>query len=183
FQFEHGVVRELSPPGQSQQDRWENGARDSRLRRLSFLKMDEKHQHYWQSWAESEMEVRFHLTPSEFGHPPGSDEGPTRRDFLRATGFMLGAAAALSGCSRAPVEKVAPYTVQPEGIVAGRAEYYASVCTECPASCGLLVKVRDGRPVKLEGNPDHPISRGALCATGQASILGLYDSLRLTQPL
>jgi molybdopterin-containing oxidoreductase family iron-sulfur binding subunit len=76
-----------------------------------------------------------------------------------------------------------PYLLQPEDVVAGRSQYYASTCGACAAGCGLLVKVRDGRPIKLEGNPDQAISRGATCAVGQASILGLYDSLRLKQPL
>jgi molybdopterin-containing oxidoreductase family iron-sulfur binding subunit len=106
----------------------------------------------------------------------------SRRGFLKAAGFAF-AGAALTGCSRAPVEKAMPYLIQPEGLVAGRAQYYATTCAGCTAGCGLLVKVRDGRPIKLEGNPDQPIGRGATCAVGQASILGLYDSLRLKQPL
>jgi molybdopterin-containing oxidoreductase family iron-sulfur binding subunit len=76
-----------------------------------------------------------------------------------------------------------PYLIQPENVVAGRSQYYASTCGACPAGCGVLGKVRDGRPIKLEGNPEQAISGGATCATGQASILGLYDSLRLKQPL
>ena len=104
-----------------------------------------------------------------------------RRDFLRAAGFVF-AGAASAGC-RAPVEKAIPYLVTPEEITPGRAYHYASTCGACPAACGLLVKNRDGRPVKLEGNPEHPLSRGGLCATGQASILGLYDRRRLRGPL
>jgi molybdopterin-containing oxidoreductase family iron-sulfur binding subunit len=105
-----------------------------------------------------------------------------RRGFLRAAGFAF-AGAAVSGCARTPVHKAIPYLVQPETITPGRAYYYASTCGGCSAGCGLLVKDRDGRPIKLEGNPDHPISQGGLCAVGQASILGLYDRLRLRQPL
>jgi molybdopterin-containing oxidoreductase family iron-sulfur binding subunit len=77
----------------------------------------------------------------------------TRRGFLKAAGFAF-AGAALTGCSRAPVEKAMPYLIQPEDLVAGRAQYYASTCAACAAGCGLLVKVRDGRPIKLEGNPE-----------------------------
>jgi molybdopterin-containing oxidoreductase family iron-sulfur binding subunit len=110
------------------------------------------------------------------------ESGPSRRGFLKAAGFAF-VGAALTGCSRAPVEKAMPYLGQPEGLVAGRAQYYASTCAGCTGGCGLLVKVRDGRPIKLEGNPDQAIGRGATCAIGQASILGLYDSLRLKQPL
>ena len=71
-----------------------------------------------------------------------------------------------------------PRLVQPEGNVPGRSELYASVCGGCPAGCGVLVRAADGRPIKLEGNPEHPLSRGGLCAAGQASLLGLYDQQR-----
>jgi molybdopterin-containing oxidoreductase family iron-sulfur binding subunit len=129
---------------------------------------------YWRSLEELE---GLPESGDEFG-----DTGPSRRGFLKAAGFAF-AGAALTGCSRAPVEKAMPYLAQPEGLVAGRAQYYASTCAACTAGCGLLVKVRDGRPVKLEGNPVQAISRGATCAVGQASILGLYDSLRLKHPM
>ncbi|MCL6507625.1 MAG: hypothetical protein K6T59_11410, partial [Bryobacteraceae bacterium] len=139
---------------------------------------------YWKSLAEREggvayserAAVEFDATPLGAA-PPGS-----RRSFLQAAGFSF-AGALLAGCGRAPVEKVAPWLEQPEEIIAGRSYYYASTCGACPAGCGLLVKTRDGRPIKLEGNPDHPLSRGGLCAVGQASILGLYDSLRPKRPL
>lgn len=107
--------------------------------------------------------------------------GLERREFLIAAGFTFGAA--LAGCSRAPVENAIPFLVKPEEITPGKAYHYASTCGACPAGCGLLIKCRDGRPIKLEGNPDHPLSRGGLCAPGQASLLGLYDSLRLQGPL
>jgi molybdopterin-containing oxidoreductase family iron-sulfur binding subunit len=108
--------------------------------------------------------------------------GPNRRDFLKAAGFTF-AGALLSGCHRAPEQEAIPPLSQPEDIVAGRATYYASTCDACRAGCGLLVKSYDGRPIKLEGNPEHPLSRGGLCAAGQASLLGLYDRLRLQHPL
>jgi molybdopterin-containing oxidoreductase family iron-sulfur binding subunit len=137
-------------------------------------------QQYWRSLAErerpSENEGEFPESPLRQIEPDQS-----RRGFLKAAGFAF-AGAALTGCSRAPVEKAMPYLIQPEGLVAGRAQYYASTCGGCTAGCGLLVKVRDGRPIKLEGNPEQAISRGATCAVGQASILSLYDSLRLKHP-
>jgi molybdopterin-containing oxidoreductase family iron-sulfur binding subunit len=118
----------------------------------------------------------------EFGPiPAGGPSGLNRRDFLRLAGFAL-AGTALSGCQRAEVQYALPYLVQPEDTIPGRSNYYASVCGGCSAGCGLLVKSRDGRPIKLEGNPEHPLSRGGLCAAGQASLLGLYDQQRLTQP-
>jgi molybdopterin-containing oxidoreductase family iron-sulfur binding subunit len=118
----------------------------------------------------------------EFGpaYAAGADAA-SRRDFLRLAGFAL-AGVSVAGCRRAPVRHALPYLVQPEDVVAGRAAYYASVCGACDAGCGTLVKTRDGRPIKLEGNPSHPLSRGGLCAAGQASLLGLYDSHRLKRP-
>jgi molybdopterin-containing oxidoreductase family iron-sulfur binding subunit len=130
---------------------------------------------YWRS-----LEEREH--PVDVGDEV-TQAGPSRRGFLQAAGFAFAGATAFTGCSRAPVEKAMPNLSQPEGLVAGRAQYYASTCAGCTAGCGLLVKVRDGRPIKLEGNPDQAIGHGAACAVGQASILGLYDSLRLKQPL
>jgi molybdopterin-containing oxidoreductase family iron-sulfur binding subunit len=119
----------------------------------------------------------------EFGPiPEAGPSGFSRRDFLRLAGFAL-AGTALAGCQRAPVQHAVPLLVQPEGGVPGTAAHYASVCGGCSAGCGLLVKTRDGRPIKLEGNPEHPLSRGGLCAAGQASLLGLYDRHRLREPL
>ena len=100
-----------------------------------------------------------------------------RRCFLKTSGFTL-AGSLLVGCSRRPVEKAIPYLVQPEEIVPGRANWYATTCGGCSARCGALVKSRDGRPIKLEGNPEHAFSSGGLCAVGQASVLELYDSQR-----
>jgi molybdopterin-containing oxidoreductase family iron-sulfur binding subunit len=106
----------------------------------------------------------------------------SRRTFLKLAGFSFGSLA-LSGCQREPVQKAVPYLTPVEGIVPGRTYQYAAFCGACSAGCGLLTQNRDGRPIKLEGNPDDAFSRGGLCATGQASILGLYDRLRLQQPL
>ncbi len=105
-----------------------------------------------------------------------------RRSFLKMAGFTVGAAT-LYGCIRGKEREVVPYLVAPEEVVAGRAYWYASVCGACPAACGVLAKALDGRPIKLEGNPDHPLSAGGLCAVGQASVLSLYDSQRLRAPL
>ncbi len=119
----------------------------------------------------------------EFG--PGPDPGttgPDRRDFLRLAGFAL-AGAAVAGCQRAPVRHALPYLTAPENGVPGKSYYYASVCAGCSSGCGVLVKNRDGRPIKLEGNPQHPLSQGGLCAAGQASLLGLYDRRRALEPL
>ena len=93
-----------------------------------------------------------------------------RRDFLKLVGVGAGAAAA-AGCSD-PVEKLIPYVVQPDVITPGIPVYYASTCRECSAGCGLHVKVREGRAIKLEGNPDSPVNHGRLCARGQAVVQG-----------
>ncbi|HVC97082.1 MAG TPA: hypothetical protein VND64_25610, partial [Pirellulales bacterium] len=112
----------------------------------------------------------------------GTVEGASRRDFLKLAGFAF-ASTALSGCQRSPVQYALAPLAPTEEVVAGRSYDLASTCGGCGAGCGLLAKVRDGRPIKLEGNPQHPLSRGGLCAVGQASLLGLYDRLRLRYPL
>ncbi|HEY7633985.1 MAG TPA: molybdopterin-dependent oxidoreductase [Gemmatimonadales bacterium] len=115
-----------------------------------------------------------------------SDESPTidRRRFLTVLGAGSGAGAlALSGCSTSQVEKLVPYLVQSEDQVPGIATWYASSCTECAAGCGLHVRTREGRAVKLEGNPEHPVNRGKLCSRGQAALQGLYNPGRIKGPM
>ena len=142
--------------------------------------MSKQDKNYWKALAEKEGGPEFlKAAAAELGQT-----GPRqfrRRDFLKAAGFTVGVAVA-TGCSRAPIQKAIPLLSQPEEIIPGRSLFYASTCAGCSASCGLIAKVRDGRPIKLEGNPEHPLSRGGLCASGQASILGLYDSQRIEHP-
>lgn len=107
--------------------------------------------------------------------------GVSRRDFLKLMGFGLAAVSA--ACSRAPVKKAIPYLNKPDEVIPGKSNWYASTCAGCTAACGVLVKSRDGRPIKLEGLPESPVNRGGLCATGQASLLSLYDEGRLHGPL
>mgnify|MGYP005645075379 CR=1 FL=1 len=104
-----------------------------------------------------------------------------RRHFMKLVGLSAGAAAA-AGCSD-PVEKLVPYVIQPEVITPGIAVEYASTCTECPTNCGLHVKTREARPIKLDGNPEHPINQGALCARGQAAIARPYLPQRYEGPM
>ena len=94
-----------------------------------------------------------------------------------------GGAMALSGCSTDRVQKLVPYLVQSEDQVPGVATWYASTCTECPAGCGVHVRTREGRAVKLEGNPDNPINQGKLCSRGQAALQGLYNPGRIKAPM
>jgi molybdopterin-containing oxidoreductase family iron-sulfur binding subunit len=106
-----------------------------------------------------------------------------RRRFLTVLGASGGGALALSGCSTDRVEKLIPYLVQAEDQVPGVATWYSSTCTECPSGCGLHVRTREGRAVKLEGNPVHPVNQGKLCSRGQAGLQGLYNPGRLKGPM
>src|SRR5262245_57466041 len=108
-------------------------------------------------------------------------ESGTRRDFLATFGAGL-TGTAIAACTRAPVQKAIPLLVQPEDVTPGVATWYATTCGGCSAACGLLVKTRDGRPIKVEGNPDSGVSGGGTCAVGQATVLSLYDDARLTGP-
>ena len=105
-----------------------------------------------------------------------------RREFLTIVG-VGGGAAALVGCGAEPPEKLIPYLIPPEEMIPGKAVWYATTCRECPAGCGMLVRTREGRAVKVEGNPGHPVNAGRLCARGQASLQGLYNPDRIRQPL
>src|SRR5438132_4939101 len=108
-----------------------------------------------------------------------------RRRFLTVLGATGGAAAAVSACDihPEPTEHLVPYTVPPESQVPGIATYYATTCRECAAGCGLHPKVREGRVIKLEGNPESPINEGRLCSRGQAALQGLYNPDRITDPM
>jgi molybdopterin-containing oxidoreductase family iron-sulfur binding subunit len=106
--------------------------------------------------------------------------GVDRRGFFRIVG-VGGAAAAAAGCGRT-TETILPFVIPPEHIVPGVAAWFATACRECPAGCGVLARSREGRVVKLEGNPDHPVNRGVLCARGQAGLLGTYDPDRIPGP-
>ena len=104
-----------------------------------------------------------------------------RREFLKVLS-VAGAGATLGGCSSS-AEKLIPYVIPDETIVPGMSTWYRTTCRECPAGCGLSVRTREGRAVKVEGNPLSPISHGRLCARGQASLHGLYDPDRIPQAL
>ena len=105
-----------------------------------------------------------------------------RREFLKVLG-STGAAATAVGCSMERVEQLIPYVVSPDHTVPGVSTNYATVCRECSAACGVIAEVRDGRAIKLEGNPEHPVNRGALCARGQSALQGLYNPDRYRGPM
>ena len=142
--------------------------------------MSEDQTRYWMHRVERDTPSQ--VSKLEFVERPGLDPLASRRTFLKAAGFSFAGALATS-CGREPVATAIPYVRQPEGMIPGRALEYASTCGACSARCGVLVTTRDGRPIKIEGNPDHPLSGGATCAAGQASLLGLYDGLRLKHPM
>lgn len=146
--------------------------------------MADNERKYWKSFEERDASADFaERSAQEFTEElPRTAVQWGRRDFLKVAGFTTALAAA-SGCNRAPVQKAIPLLVQGEENVPGTWLQYATTCAGCSAGCGVLATVRDGRPIKLEGNPEHPLSRGGLCAVGQASILGLYDSHRLESPV
>ncbi len=110
---------------------------------------------------------------------PDDLSGLSRRKFLTIVGATAGAAA----CSPPHGgEKIIPLLNPPIAGTPGKPTFYASLCRECPSGCGLTVRTREGRVVKLEGNAEHPLNRGALCARGQAALQGLYSTRRLRQP-
>ena len=106
-----------------------------------------------------------------------------RREFLKiaSAGAAAGAAAGCGGKDH--FQYLIPYLTSPDETVPGVSTYYATTCQECAAGCGVIAETRDGRAIKLEGNPLHPINRGALCARGQSALQGLYNPDRYTGPL
>jgi MoCo/4Fe-4S cofactor protein with predicted Tat translocation signal len=101
-----------------------------------------------------------------------------RRDFLKALGFGVGAVT-LAACQKVPVHKSIPYLIKPEEVTPGVANYYTSTYD----GHAILVKTREGRPIKVEGNPNDLLSKGGLSAQAQASVLDLYDVNRLKNPM
>ncbi|MBX7137938.1 MAG: molybdopterin-dependent oxidoreductase [Oligoflexia bacterium] len=108
--------------------------------------------------------------------------GLSRRQFLKIAGAgstALGVAA----CTDSPSQKVLPYVKGEDQQIPGVSTWFSSTCMECTAGCGILVRTREGRAVKLEGNPDNPINRGGLCALGQSALQAHYDPDRIREPL
>jgi MoCo/4Fe-4S cofactor protein with predicted Tat translocation signal len=110
-----------------------------------------------------------------------STDNTSRRDFLKFLGFSV-AAASLAACE-APIKKAIPYVIKPEEITLGIPNYYASTFYDANDYCSVVVKTREGRPIKVDGNELSSISRGGSNARVQASVLSLYDSARLGNPV
>ena len=107
--------------------------------------------------------------------------GASRRDFLKYLGFGIGAATLAASCE-IPVKRAIPYVTKPDAIVPGVATYYASSFVKGGDYCAVLVKTREGRPIKLEGNSMSKVTGGGTSARTQAAVLDLYDTNRLQGP-
>jgi molybdopterin-containing oxidoreductase family iron-sulfur binding subunit len=103
-----------------------------------------------------------------------------RRTFLKIAG--MGSISFAAGCSPDPDRKLFSLVHAPDNMVTGQPQWYASTCRECPAGCGVIAKNREGRVIKLEGNPAHPVNQGKLCMRGQAALQGVYDPDRIRRP-
>ncbi|MEX0986196.1 MAG: 4Fe-4S dicluster domain-containing protein [Bacteroidales bacterium] len=106
----------------------------------------------------------------------------SRRDFLKIFGFSIASASVLSSCEK-PVTKAIPYLIQPETVIPGKSDYYASTFYDGEQYGSILVKVSDGRPIKIEGNDLSGLSHGVTSPIVQASVLGLYDENRIRLPM
>ena len=104
-----------------------------------------------------------------------------RRTFLKIAG--IGTVSIAAGCNTRPDKYLFSLVAAPDDMVVGKATWYAATCRECPAGCGILAKNREGRVIKVEGHPHHPINRGKLCMRGQAAVQAILHPDRLKNPL
>src|SRR5690606_36429277 len=103
----------------------------------------------------------------------------SRRKFLKVSAAGT-ATAVLAGCGAERWVELVPYVEAPEEQMAGVATYFATTCRLCPAGCGVLVKTMNGRAIMIQGNPEHPVNRGRLCARGHSGLQILYNPDRFT---
>jgi molybdopterin-containing oxidoreductase family iron-sulfur binding subunit len=131
---------------------------------------------YWRTLEELADDPHFaDLLHREFPrHASEWDDAVDRRNFLKLMGASL-ALAGLAGCGLPDQTHIVPYVKQPDGVVLGRPNFFATAMPFGADAVGVLVESHEGRPTKLEGNPDHPSSLGSTSAIVQASILNLYD--------
>lgn len=149
---------------------------------------------YWQNFAELNDNERFQKRQKDefkedldlpFEDSEGKgwlDAKAPRRDFLKYVGFSTAAATVAASCE-VPVRKAIPLANRPENVVPGIAKYYASTFVQDGEVVPALVKVRDGRPIKIEGNTLSTLTQGGTSPRMQASVLDLYDMHRITHPL
>src|SRR5207248_2516041 len=131
---------------------------------------------YWRSLEELAETAEFQeLLHREFPSQASEwTDAASRRDFLKLMGASL-ALAGLTACTRQPDEYIAPYVKPVEGLAPGKPLFFATAMTLGGVAQPLLVKSYMGRPIKVEGNPEHPASLGATDLFAQASVLDLYD--------
>ncbi len=154
--------------------------------------MENTSKRYWKGVEELRNDATFvkHAN-SEFSNPDLTDSSEDlqgllggsntqRRDFLKAMGFGM-AAVSLAACET-PVHKAIPYINKPVGTFPSISDYYASTYTDGGDYAAILVETREGRPIKIEGNPQSSITKGATTARVQASVLSLYDIDKLKSP-
>ncbi|TAL66783.1 MAG: 4Fe-4S dicluster domain-containing protein [Bacteroidetes bacterium] len=148
----------------------------------------EKNKRFWLSLDDLKNSLSFaKAKENEFAEGMTDNFNPedmpshSRRKFLALAGAS--AAFAATACTNYRDKgEIIPYNKKPDDLTIGTASYYASTCTGCSNGCGILIKTREGRPIKIDGNPDHPVNKGKICAAGQANILNLYDPERLKEP-
>src|SRR5688500_4997366 len=145
---------------------------------------------YWQGFGEvnpenlkkqSQDEFKEELPFEGFDDKGLIDAKAPRRDFLKYLGFSTAAATLAASC-KVPVRKAIPYANKPTDIVPGVAKYYATTYVQDGDVIPVIAKVRDGRPIKIEGNDLCSFTGGGTSARAQASVLDLYDTYRLTHP-
>jgi len=137
---------------------------------------------YWRGLNELKGNLKVDSEPefSITGIPEDEIKGngkTNRRDFLKILGFGVGYATLAASCET-PINKAIPYLIKPDEITPGIANYYASTFFDGNDYCSILVKTREGRPIKLEGNELSSLTKGGTSARVQASVLNLYDSAR-----
>ena len=149
--------------------------------RLDLADVREKLRHktgkqYWRTLEELADEPHFQeLLHREFPrHASEWDDAVDRRDFMKLMGASL-ALAGLAGCGLPDIDHIVPYVKQPDGLILGKPNFYATAVPYGSSTVGVLVESHEGRPTKIEGNSDHPSSLGATNAIVQAAILNLYD--------
>ena len=146
---------------------------------------------YWQSFGEQkESDAYQSAATNEFQEDlpfEADDNGflqakTPRRDFLKYVGFSTAAAAVAASCEM-PVKKAIPFVNKPDNVIPGVANYYATTFVQDGEAVSVVAKVRDGRPIKIEGNDLCPLTKGGTSAKVQASVLDLYDTSRLRYPM
>jgi len=144
--------------------------------------MSENKKIYWKGLEQLKNDPSFvQHANQEFSTPdPSEDTGHSRRDFLKMMGFGV-SAATLAACET-PVRKAIPYVNKPVDVDPSIANYYASTYVNGGDYCSIVVKTREGRPIKIEGNGLSPVTLGGTSAQVEASVLSLYDDYRLRKP-